>query len=312
MYDKITKAAEILAGVANKTPVISSRTLNEITNCQLLLKCENFQRIGAFKFRGAYNAIYQLSEEEKRRGVITYSSGNHAQAVALVGRLLQVKATIIMPADAPKAKIDATKGYGGDVILYNREQVNREDLAAQLVSEHGYVFVPPFDHEDVIAGQGTCAKELIEEVGNLDYLFVPCGGGGLLSGSAVSAKSLSPNCKVIGVEPEAGNDASLSFRTGKLHTINNPETIADGARTPALGEKTFPLIKEYVDDMITVSDEELIQTLSFIWTRMKIVVEPTAALGLAPLFCKKYQAKGKVGVIVTGGNVDIQAVAKLL
>jgi threo-3-hydroxy-L-aspartate ammonia-lyase len=305
-YADVEAAATRLAGKANRTPVLTSRTVNANTGAQVFFKAENFQRGGAFKFRGAYNALSQLSAEQKARGVVTYSSGNHAQAVALAAKLLDIRATIVMPQDAPAIKLAATRGYGADVILYDKQHTTREALAQKMVAETGGTMIPPFDHRDVIAGQGTAAKELIEEVGQLDYLLVCCGGGGLLSGCAIAADALSPHCKVIGVEPEAGDDAARSFKSKTLQTVHNPDTIADGARTASLGALTFPLVMRYAYDIITVRDQELIAAMRFFLERMKIVVEPTGALASAALFSGKINAPGtKIGVMISGGNVDL-------
>ncbi len=305
-FDDIAAAARLLQGAAHKTPVAGSRLLDGECGARLFLKCENLQRAGAFKFRGAYNAVSRLEGETRARGVVTYSSGNHAQALALVCRMLGVEATIVMPEKAPAAKLAATRGYGARIQLYNPATAKREEIAGALAAEKGCVIVPPFDHPDIVAGQGTAALELIEETGDLDYLFVPCGGGGLLSGSAVAVKHLSPACRVIGVEPEAGDDGARSFRDGVLHTVNNPDTIADGARTPSLGRITFPLIRRHVDDLVTVSDDDLVRTMYFVWTRLKLIVEPTGVLGLAAVFNRRYDVAGKrVGAILSGGNVDL-------
>jgi threonine dehydratase len=305
-FDDVARAAERLEGVAHRTPVATSRTLDAQLGASLLLKCESLQRVGAFKFRGAYNAIARLSSEERARGVLTYSSGNHAQAIALASRLLGVSATIVMPENAPTAKRRATEGYGASVVPYDPAKETREDVAERVRLEGNPALVPPYDHADVIAGQGTAARELFEDVGALDLLLVPCGGGGLLSGSAICARTLSPGCRVIGVEPEAGDDATRSFKTGVLHTVRNPETIADGARTPYLGKLTFPLIRANVDDMVTVADEGLVRAMRFVWERMKLVVEPTGALALAAAMEGKVDVTGlRVGVILSGGNVDL-------
>ncbi|MGL5925780.1 threo-3-hydroxy-L-aspartate ammonia-lyase [Chroococcidiopsis sp.] len=306
-FADIEAAHQRLAGVANKTPVMTSRTVNVLTNSQVLFKCENFQRMGAFKFRGAYNALSQLSEQQKRQGVLTFSSGNHAQAIALSGQLLNIPTTIVMPKDAPVVKLAATQGYGAEVLLYDRAEMTREELAAELCRERQLTFIHPYDRPQVIAGQGTTAKELIEEVGELDLLLVCCGGGGLLSGCAIAAKTLSPQCRVIGVEPERADDATRSFHSKTLHTVRNPDTIADGARTPSLGKITFPLVLKYVDDMATVSEDAIKRTMYFLWERMKIVVEPTGVLAAAALLEGVVAAPGaKVGVIISGGNVDLQ------
>ncbi len=305
-YDDVQAAAERLRGVAHRTPVATSRTLDERLSARLFLKCENLQRAGAFKFRGAYNATAKLAPAERARGVLTYSSGNHAQAIALACRLLGAPATIVMPENAPAAKRRATEGYGARIVAYDPAKANREEIAEALRREGDPVLVPPYDHADVIAGQGTAARELLEDVGSLDLLLVPCGGGGLLSGSALSARALAPRCRVVGVEPELADDATRSFRTGTLHTVSNPPTIADGARTPSLGKLTFPLVRQNVDDMVTVSDEDLVRAMRFAWERMKLVVEPTGVLGLAAAFSRKVDVEGKrVGVILSGGNVDL-------
>ncbi|MBW4669527.1 MAG: threo-3-hydroxy-L-aspartate ammonia-lyase [Cyanomargarita calcarea GSE-NOS-MK-12-04C] len=308
----VEAAAKHLAGIAHCTPVLTSRTVNQRTQTQAFFKCENFQRTGSFKFRGAYNALSQLSVEQKHSGVLTFSSGNHAQAIALSGQLLNIPTTIVMPDDAPAVKQTATRGYGAEVILYNKWETNREELAQNLSQQRGLTLIPPYDYPHVVAGQGTAAKELIEEVGELDLLLVCCGGGGLLSGSAISAKSLSPNCKIIGVEPERADDATRSFYSKTLQTVNNPDTIADGARTPSLGKITFPLVLEYVDDMVTVSEEAILRTMFFMWERLKIVVEPTGVLAAAALLEGVVKIKqGRVGVIISGGNVDLKQVGQL-
>jgi threonine dehydratase len=305
-YSDIEEAAATLAGAAHRTPVATSRLLDAHCGARLFLKCENLQRAGAFKFRGAYNAVSKLSAEQQERGVITHSSGNHAQALALVCRLLGVRATIVMPANAPAIKLAATRDYGASVVRYDPDVETREAISEDLARAQGYVLVPPYDHPHIVAGQGTAAKEFLEDAGPLDLLLVPCGGAGLLSGSAIAAKTLSPGCRVVGVEPAAGDDATRSFHTGTLQTVRNPETIADGARTPSLGRVTFPLVQRYVDDVITVSDDDLIRTMQFVWTRMKLIVEPTGVLGLAAAFNGRYPVAGKrVGAILSGGNVDI-------
>ena len=311
-FDDVARAHERIGGHARRTPALTSATVDALTGAGVFFKCENFQRMGAFKFRGAYSALSQLSADEQRRGVVAFSSGNHAQAVALAGKLLGVPRVIVMPADAPRVKVEATRGYGAELVLYEKSQ-DREEVARRISSERGLTLIPPFDHPHVIAGQGTAAKELIEDAGALDLLLVPCGGGGLLSGCAVAAKKLSPECRVIGVEPAAGDDATRSFRTKTLQTVKDPQTIADGARTPSLGKFTFPLVMRHVDDMLTVDDGELLRSMIYIWERMKIVVEPTGALGACALLEKKLDAKGlRVGVILSGGNVDVRSIAALL
>ena len=312
MFDEIQAARERLKGWANVTPIITSRTLNRMLNAEVFFKCENLQRVGAFKFRGAFNAISQLSDEQKARGVIAYSSGNHGQAVASVSQMLDIKATVVMPNNAAAIKRAATEGYGANVIEYDPNVRMREDIAKQLALEHGYTTIPPFDHADVIAGQGTVALEMFEEIGNLDLLLVPCGGGGLLSGSAISAKAVSPDCRVMGIEPELADDATRSFHTGKLHTVQNPPTIADGARTPSLGDITFPLVLEYVDDMKIVSERSIMEAVKFFFYRMKQVVEPSGALGLAALLSGAVNAEGKIGIIISGGNIDKDMLTKIL
>ncbi len=308
-FEDIAAAHERIKLQAKRTPVLTSSTVDEHVGAKVFFKCENFQRMGAFKFRGAFNALSQLSPEQRKRGVIAFSSGNHAQAVALSGKILGVKAVIVMPHDAPKVKLDATRGYGAEVVQYTRHE-EREQLARQLAAERGLTLVPPFDHPHIVAGQGTSAKELFEDAGALDVLVVPCGGGGLLSGCAVAAKHLSPKCKVIGVEPAAGDDATQSFKQKRLVTIPVPDTIADGARTPSLGEVTFPLVMRYVDDMLTVSDDELKRAMFYLWERMKIVVEPTGALAYAALHTRKLQPMGRIGVVLSGGNVDLAQISK--
>ena len=304
-FDDIAAAHERIKPQARRTPVMTSRQVDEITGARVFFKCENLQRMGAFKFRGAYNALSQLGPEERRRGVLAFSSGNHAQAIALAGSLLQIKTFIVMPEDAPRVKLDATRGYGGEVITYAKGE-NREALAKRLSEERRLTLIPPFDHPHIVAGQGTAAKELIEDAGALDTLLVPCGGGGLLSGCAVAARQLSPKCRVIGVEPAAGDDATRSFKEKRLIEIQVPETIADGARTTSLGKITFPLVLANVSDMLTVTDEELLRSMFFLWERMKIVVEPTGALAFSSLHTRKFVGKGlRVGVILSGGNVDL-------
>ena len=302
---KMVKAAQKrIEGHAHVTPIMTSHTLNQLIGAQIFLKCENFQRMGAFKFRGAYNAMSRLTDDQKEHGVITHSSGNHAQAVALVGRLLGIKTVVVMPNDAPVIKRTATEGYGASVIEYDPEETTREKLSKDLEIEHGYTLVPPYDHIDIVAGQGTAAMELLDKLNSLDMLMVPCGGGGLLSGCAIAAKGKDPNCRVIGIEPELADDATKSFHSGKLHTVTNPPTIADGTRTPSLGKVTFPLVLEYVDDMKTVSESAIIKAVQFLFYRMKLVVEPSGALGVAALLSGEVQPRGRVGIILSGGNID--------
>ncbi len=313
-YDDVADAHRVLAGHAHRTPVMTSRQVDARTGCRVYFKCENLQRIGAFKFRGAYNAISRLDAGQRQRGVITYSSGNHAQAVALAAQLLGTRSVIVMPEDAPQVKLAATRGYGAEVVTYDKHRTVREELAQRIAQERGLALIPPYDHPHVAAGQGTAAKELIEDVGVLDYLFVCVGGGGLISGCAVAAHALSPGCKVIGVEPQAGDDATRSFHTGTLQQCRNPETIADGARTHSLGSVTFPIVLARVHDMVTVTDPQLLAAMLYLWERMKIVVEPTGVLGIAALFEGKVAVPpgARVGVILSGGNVDVRDVCRWL
>ena len=311
-YADIEAAADRLASFVHCTPVITSTTVNQRTRSQVFFKCENFQRAGSFKFRGACNALQQLDPAQRQQGVVAYSSGNHAQALALAGQLLKVPVTIVMPSDAPGVKIAATRGYGAEVVLYDRATQSREQLAQQLVVDRHLTLIPPFDFPPVIAGQGTVAKELIEEVGELDLLLVCCGGGGLLSGCAIAADALSPQCEVIGVEPKRADDATRSFYSRTLQTVENPDTIADGARTPSLGHYTFPLILHYVDDMVTVSETALARSMFFLWERLKLVVEPTGALAAtAVLEGIVSRPDARIGVILSGGNVDLKQMGKL-
>ena len=312
-YSDIEAAAERLEGVAHRTPVATSSQFDALTGAQAFFKCENLQRMGAFKFRGAYNALATLGADERRRGVVAFSSGNHAQAVALAGRLLGIPAVIVMPADAPAVKVAATRAYGAEVVFYDRAAgQSREDVANRIAAEKGATVIPPFDHVAVIAGQGTAAKELIEDVGPLDDLYVCCGGAGLLSGCAIAAQQLSPGIHVIGVEPAAGDDAARSFRTKTLQRVEDPQTIADGARTSSLGAITFPLVLRHVHDIITVTDAELIEAMRFLWERMKLVVEPTGALATAGVLSRASEVRDRrVGIILSGGNVDLKAIASL-
>jgi threonine dehydratase len=308
-FSDIEDAARQIASVAHRTPIATSRTVNARTGAAVFFKCENLQRGGAFKFRGAYNALSRLSADERRRGVVTFSSGNHAQAIALAGQLLDIPRVIVMPSDAPTVKRIATDGYGGEVVLYDRRAEDREAIGQRLAQDRGLTLIPPYDHAHIIAGQGTATRELIEEAGSLDYLFAPCGGGGLLSGSAIAANAMAPGCKVIGVEPAAGDDATRSFRTKQLQTVHNPATVADGARTPSLGSLTFPLVLQHVADMATVDDATLLRTMFFLWERLKLVVEPTGALGAAAALEGSTPIRGtRVGIILSGGNVDLTQV----
>jgi threonine dehydratase len=312
-YADVVSAAERLAGHAHRTPVMTSRTIDALTGAQVYFKCENLQRAGAFKFRGAYNALSQLGPGQRKAGVIAFSSGNHAQAVAYAGRLLGLPVVIVMPDDAPRVKVEATRQYGAEVVLYDRARDRREDIADGIAKTRGLTLVPPFDHPHIIAGQGTAALELLQEAGRLDALFVPCGGGGLVSGSAIAAQALSPGISVYAVEPQAGDDVQRSFRSGTIQSVDNPQTIADGARTTAPGRYTFPLIQQYVRDVYTVDDAQLLKATFLLWERMKIVVEPTGALGAAALLEGKTDVRGKrVGVILSGGNADIAALCRYM
>ncbi len=312
--EDVKRAARQIAGVAHRTPVVTSRTVNARVGADVFFKCENFQRSGAFKFRGAYNSIAALTPAQQHRGVVTYSSGNHAQAIALAGQLLGVPTTIVMPSDAPAVKQAATRGYGGHVIEYDREHESREAIGRTLADDRGLTLIPPYDHGDVIAGQGTVALELIEDVGALDLLLTPCGGGGLLSGTALIAGDLTPQCRVIGVEPLAGNDATRSFQTRTLQTVHNPATVADGARTPSLGTLTFPLVMANVAGMTAVADRELLEAMFYLWERLKLIVEPTGALAAAAVLHGHMNgaiAAGarRIGVVLSGGNVDLSEIA---
>jgi len=312
-YTDVAAAAERIAGKANRTPVLTSRTADEALGAEIFFKCENYQRMGAFKFRGAMNALSKFDPRQRAAGVVAFSSGNHAQAIALSAKLLGIPATIIMPLDAPAAKVAATKGYGGNVVTYDRYTEDREEIGRRFAEQHGMTLIPPYDHPDVIAGQGTATKELIEEVGALDALFVCLGGGGLLAGSALAARQLAPGCKIYGVEPQAGNDGQQSFRSGSIVHIETPKTIADGAQTQHLGQHTFAIIRRDVDDIFTATDEQLIACMRFFAERMKMVVEPTGCLGFAAAREMKAQLKGqRVGVIVSGGNVDLVRYSEFL
>jgi threo-3-hydroxy-L-aspartate ammonia-lyase len=313
-YADVERAAARIAGHAHRTPVLRSRTADAQLRAPVFFKCENFQRAGAFKFRGAFNALSRFSAAQRRAGVVAFSSGNHAQAIALAASELGIGATIVMPHDAPRAKLAATRGYGAEVLLFDRYTEDREAIGKRLAEERGLTLIPPYNHPDVIAGQGTAAKELFDEVGELDRLFVCLGGGGLTSGCALSARALSPRCKVIGVEPEAGNDVQQSLRSGRIVHIDVPQTIADGAQTQQVGDITFEIIRRDVDDIVTASDAQLVEAMRFFAERMKIVVEPTGCLGWAgALHGGVAIAPGqRVGVLISGGNVDPQRYAELI
>jgi len=311
-FDDIDAASHRIDGVAHRTPVITSRTVDARTGATVFFKCETLQRGGAFKFRGAYNALLRLDAAQRRRGVVAFSSGNHAQAVALAGKLLDIPRVIVMPSDSPEVKRIATAEYGAEVVLYDREREDREAIGRRLADERGLAVIPPYNHADVIAGAGTVARELIREVGQLDILVTPCGGGGLLSGTALSAAALSPGCRVIGVEPLAGDDATRTFKSGTLQTVKNPDTVADGARTPSLGSLTFPLVMANVADMVAVDDQTLLRAMFFLWERLKLVVEPTGALAAAAVLEGLVEVRGglRVGVVLSGGNVDLSQLSQ--
>jgi threonine dehydratase len=305
MLEDIENAYQRIKIVANFTPIMTSSTLDKLTGSNCFLKCENFQKTGSFKFRGAYNALSQLPSEQKKKGVITHSSGNHAQALALAAKLLGIRATIAMPAHASQMKVTATRNYGAKIITCGPQPTDREMAVIPLIERHGYVLVHPSNDLRIIAGAGTVAYEMIDKVGELDYIFSPVGGGGLISGTAIATKGLLPSAKVIGVEPKNANDAYQSFRVGKIIPVKNPNTIADGLRT-SLGNNTFKIIKENVDQIITVSEEEIIDSMQFLWERLKLVVEPSGAVSLAGVLSNQIDlASKRVGVIISGGNIDL-------
>lgn len=304
--DAVVDAANQIKDIANVTPVLTSRTLNSRTDSLVFFKCENFQRVGAFKFRGAYNAVSRLSDEEKKAGVITHSSGNHAQGLALAASLLGVKAVVVMPEDSPPNKLAATKGYGANIVTCNA--LYREEVTQALIEQNGYTLIHPFDNDKIIAGQGTAALELFEQVGPLDFLFVPVGGGGLISGCALATQLIAPQCQVIGVEPEDGADANASWRSGEIVALAEvPETIADGLRTRAIGKRNIVIMRKFVSDMMTASEAEIFEALKFIWERMKIIAEPSAAVALAPLLSGTFKALSgsRIGILISGGNVNV-------
>ena len=312
-YEEVAAAAKRIEGHAHRTPVLRSSTADALTGAKLFFKCENFQRMGAFKFRGGFNALSKFTPEQRKAGVIAFSSGNHAQAIALAAKLLGIPAVIVMPLDAPAAKMEATRGYGAEVITYDRYKQDREALTKEIAAQRGMTLIPPYDHADIIAGQGTAAKELIEEAGELDMMFAPLGGGGLLSGTALATRALSPQCRIYGVEPEAGNDGQQSLRKGEIVHIDVPKTLADGAQTQHLGQLTFGVIRRDVADVLTASDDQLVQCMRFFAERMKMIVEPTGCLGFAGARFGGVDIKGKrVGIIVSGGNVDIARFAQLV
>jgi threonine dehydratase len=305
MFRRLEEAYKRLGEVANITPVVTSRTLDVMTGNACFLKCENFQRTGTFKFRGAYNALSNLSLEQKKQGVITHSSGNHAQALALAANLLKIEATVVMPHNAPLVKVKATREYGARIVTCGSDSAEREKVASSLLRKHGYIFIHPSNNLDVIAGAGTAAYELTRQVDRLDKLLCPVGGGGLLSGSAIAIKALLPSAKVIGVEPSNADDAYQSFKSGHIICAGNPTTIADGLRT-SLGSNTFRLIQENVDQIITVTEEEIVDAMQFLWERLKLVVEPSGAVSLAGLLSKQIKGSGRIGIMLSGGNIDLQ------
>jgi threo-3-hydroxy-L-aspartate ammonia-lyase len=316
-FADVDQARRLIAGAAHRTPVVTSREVDERTRARVFFKCENFQRTGSFKFRGAYHALACLAADERRRGVVTFSSGNHAQAIALAGRLLDIPRVVVMPSDAPLVKRQATEAYGAEIVSYDREHGDRETIGREIAHARGLTLIPPYDAPQIIAGQGTAALELFAEVGTLDWLFVPCGGGGLLSGSALVANELSTSCGVVGVEPETADDAARSFRTKQLQTVDHPKTVADGARTPSLGSWTFPLVLKHVSDITTVDDTTLLKTMFFLWERLKVVIEPTGALGASAVLGPRRDgslsvAGSRVGVILSGGNVDLSQLPQWL
>lgn len=312
-FDDVKSAAQMIAGVANRTPVMTSRTIDELTGYQVYFKCENFQRIGAFKFRGAYNALSCLSGTEKASGVVTHSSGNHAQGIALAAKLLGISATIVMPTDAPASKLAATRGYGAEIVQYDRQIQERAEVSSRLAQERGLTFIHPYDHPHIMAGQGTAALELLEDVPDLDVLVAPVGGGGLLSGCATAAKALRPDIWIFGVETENSNDWWQSFQRNERVKIPPPDTIADGMRTQQPGELTYPVLRKYVQEILLVSDAQVIETLKFMLFRMKILAEPTGAVAPTAVLNKMVGPSGsKVGVIISGGNMDADLLAQLL
>ncbi len=312
-FEDVKSAAQVLKGVAHRTPVLTSRTINELTGYQVYFKCENLQRMGAFKFRGAYNALARLSEAEKARGVVTHSSGNHAQGIALAAKLLGISAVIVMPTDAPASKLAATRGYGAEIVPYNRHKQNRAEISAQVARERGLTFVHPYDNPHVMAGQGTAALELFEDVPDLDVLVTPVGGGGLLSGCATVGRALAPSIQIFGVETEVSNDWWQSFQRNERVKIPPPDTIADGMRTQQPGELTFPVVREAGAEILLVSDAQVVEAMKFLLLRLKILVEPTGAVAPAAVLQKMVGSAGrKVGVIISGGNVDADLLAHVL
>ncbi len=305
MFNEVEAAYKRIKNHVNHTPIMTSSTLNEIVSASCYFKCENFQKIGAFKFRGAVNTLLQLTDEEKRRGVITHSSGNHAQALSLAAKIVGIKAVIVMPENAPKVKVEATQGYGAEIVVCGSKPGDREEAVKPLIKKYGYTLIHPSDDPRIFQGAGTAAYELIKDVGELDFIFVPVGGGGLLSGTAIATKGLIPNAKVIAVEPKNADDAYRSFREGRIFPSVNPNTIADGLRTQ-LGTNTFKVVMDLVDDIITVSENEIVDAMQFIWERMKLVIEPSGAVPLAGVLSKQISLdEKKIGIILSGGNIDL-------
>jgi threo-3-hydroxy-L-aspartate ammonia-lyase len=312
-FNDVIEAADRIRGVAHHTPTMTSATFNRRTGAQLFLKCENLQRMGAFKFRGAYNRLAQLSEAQRRGGVVAYSSGNHAQGVALAAQLLGIRATIVMPRDAPESKLAATRGYGAEIVLYERSEENRAVIAQGLAQERGATIVPPYDDERIAAGAGTTALELLHDAGPLDTIVTPLGGGGLLAGCCIAAHGIDADIEIWGVEPQAGNDVQQSFNRGERVTIDVPKTIADGLQTQSPGEVTFPIIKEHATGIATVSDEELVEAMRLLFERLKLVVEPSGAAGFAAVLRQRMPVRGKrIGIVLSGGNVDAARYASLI
>jgi threonine dehydratase len=304
-YADVEAAARRLDGIAHRTPVLTSRTADQMFGAQLFFKCENFQRMGAFKVRGGYNALAKFTPEQRKRGALAFSSGNHAQAVALAARILQIPAVILMPHDAPAAKVAATRGYGAEVIFYDRLKDDREAFARRIADERGMTLVPPYDHPQIMAGAGTAGLELAEEVSNLDAVLIPVGGGGLISGSAIAIHGVQPQARVFGVEPDSADDTRRSLRAGERVSIPPPPTVADGLRITKPGALTFPVVQQEVEDVLLVSDEAILDAVRFALLRLKLVIEPSGAATLAAVMANRLPDDARrVGVIISGGNID--------
>ncbi|TCS95455.1 pyridoxal-phosphate dependent enzyme [Hazenella coriacea] len=312
-FTSVQQAFERIQGIVHRTPVITSRTLNEMTGYEVFLKCENFQRAGAFKFRGAYHTLSQLTDEEKQRGVVAFSSGNHAQAVALAAKILGIRAVNCMPLDSPSIKVEAAKGYGGEIVFYDRLREDREAIARKFSEGQGMTLIRPFDDPRIIAGAGTAALELMQEVEEVDAWVVPVGGGGLISGTSIAAHGVSPTTRIIGVEPKDADDTRLSLRVGKRVEITPPKTIADGLRVVSPGEVTFPIIQKHVEEIVTVSDDEIKEAMRFAMSRLKLIIEPSGAVGLAALLSGRNPLKGckRMGLMISGGNVDLAMIKNI-